>query len=288
MTSPMSLLAPMRRLLVPRPAILAWRNARYYATEMNESTISQPPPMPLDQSSSGMTERTITPPVPSSEPGIDTAITSLDQDGTSLAVTGDESALVPMPKPEKRIVGIVVDAGKMDKTVKNFNSNTNKLVHDPANSIRKGDVISLRPHYASKHARHIVHEIISPFGEPISARPPLLTEEQMQAIVDAKRAAKAERRSLRAKAGQGDPEAIEELKRRGIATGQNVAPGKKPSKKEKKKGLVGAMGQMLPEGVLPGGLHAVGDIDARAKRNKEMAMKRNQRAEENLREAREM
>lgn len=171
----------------------------------------------------------------------------------------------------------------------NFNSNTNKLVHDPANSIRKGDVISIRPYFrASKHARHIVHEIISPFGEPISARPPLPTADEMQAVVDEKRAAKAERRTLRRDAAQGDANAIEELKRRGVNPGQNVAPGKKPTKKERKKGLVGAKGQMLPEGVLPGGLHAVGKIDERAKHNKELAMKRDRKAEENLREAREM
>lgn len=170
----------------------------------------------------------------------------------------------------------------------NFNSNTNKLVHDPKNSIRKGDVISIRPHYASKHARHIVHEIISPFGTPIADRPSLPTAEDMQAAVDAKRAAKAERRTLRRQAAEGDAEAIEELKRRNINPGQNVAPGKKPTKKEKKKGLVGAKGQMLPEGVLPGGLHAVGKIDERAKHNKELAMKRNRKSEENLREAREM
>jgi len=43
---------------------------------------------------------------------------------------------------------------------------------------------------------------------------------------------------------------------------------------------------MLPDGVLPGGLHAVGKIDERAKHNSGLATKRNQKAEENLREAR--
>jgi len=110
----------------------------------------------------------------------------------------------------------------------------------------------------------------------------------MQAAVDAKRAAKAERRQLRRKAAQGDAEAIEELKSRRIETGQNVKPGKKPSKREKKKGLVGAKGQMLPEGVLPGGLHEVGDIHERAMHNSEKAMHMRQKAQENRRVAREM
>lgn len=119
----MSLLSPMRRLLVPRPAIQAWRNARYYATETTETTISQPPPMPLDQSSPAMTESTITPPVPSSGSGTGTGIIPIDQDQSSLAITAEGSALAPVSlgsKPQKgrKIVGIVVDAGKMDKTVK--------------------------------------------------------------------------------------------------------------------------------------------------------------------------
>jgi len=133
-----------------------------------------------------------------------------------------------------------------------------------------------------------VHEIISPFGPPISDRPALPTEEDMQSQTDVKRSAKLERRQLRREAAQGSVSAIEELRRLGFNPGQNVAPGKTPTKKEKKKGLVGAKGQMLPEGVLPGGLHTVGKIDERAKHNSGLAMKRNQKAEENLREAREM
>jgi len=70
-----------------------------------------------------MTESTITPPVPSSESEDNAALIPIDQDETSLADTGVKRKLaeIPlglMPQKQKRIVGIVVSAGKMEKTVK--------------------------------------------------------------------------------------------------------------------------------------------------------------------------
>ena len=48
---------------------------------------------------------------------------------------------------------------------------------------------------------------------------------------------------------------------------------------------MGKKGQKLPEGVLPGGEHEVGKIDARAKKNKQSAMKLEEKAVRNLAEA---
>ena len=85
----------------------------------------------------------------------------------------------------------------------------------------------------------------------------------------------------------GDEEAIETLRNMGFDAGQGVEAGK-GEKEEMKKGVVGRKGQKLQDGVLPGGKHAVGKIQDRAKANKEKALKRNQRAEENLAKSREM
>lgn len=214
----------------------------------------------------------------------------------------DSTALQVQPetkeKQPRRIVAVVVDAGKMSKTVKvripgqrwnaylrkHYPDHTQCLVHDPNSSLNIGDVISLRPHRASKHAHHIVHSILSPFGPPISARPPVPSEAEMQAQYDEKRGRKLDRRALRRSAAMGDAEAIKELEQLGVHPGQGVAAGK-GEKKELSKGLVGNKGQKLMPGVLPGGKHAVGKIDERAKRNKNVANARNEKAEVNTAEA---
>ncbi len=49
----------------------------------------------------------------------------------------------------------------------------------------------------SKHKRHLVKHIIAPgSGVPIGARPPVPTRAELQAVLDAARAAKDERRAL--------------------------------------------------------------------------------------------
>ncbi|KAI8956560.1 nucleic acid-binding protein [Daldinia sp. FL1419] len=111
----------------------------------------------------------------------------------------------------KEMHGIVVSAGLMDKTVKVklgglrweprvqkfFKEPRFKLVHDPRNSVRQGDVVAIEPSWrVSQHVRHVVKHIIAPYGEPIEERPPVPTLEERIAERAAKRAAKDERRAL--------------------------------------------------------------------------------------------
>ncbi|KAI1370286.1 nucleic acid-binding protein [Hypoxylon crocopeplum] len=110
----------------------------------------------------------------------------------------------------KEMHGIVVSAGLMDKTVKVklgglrweprvqkfFKKPRFKLVHDPCNSVRQGDVVAITSTWrVAQHVRHVVKHIIAPYGEPIDTRPPIPTLEERIAEKAAKRAAKDERRA---------------------------------------------------------------------------------------------
>ncbi|KAK8044890.1 ribosomal protein S17 [Apiospora rasikravindrae] len=110
--------------------------------------------------------------------------------------------------------GVVVSAGLMDKTVKvrlwgqrwekhvskSFKYPHYHLVHDPSNSVRQGDVISIAAGWrASSRKKHVVKHIIAPYGQPIDARPPVPTEEELKADYIADRVAKIERREAAAK-----------------------------------------------------------------------------------------
>ncbi|KFY10898.1 hypothetical protein V492_04785 [Pseudogymnoascus sp. VKM F-4246] len=62
-------------------------------------------------------------------------------------------------------------------TLQYFNYPKTYLVHDPRSSLRAGDIIEISPGWrVSKHVRHVVSRIIAPFGEPIEARPSVMTE----------------------------------------------------------------------------------------------------------------
>ncbi|CAJ2508779.1 Uu.00g138050.m01.CDS01 [Anthostomella pinea] len=112
----------------------------------------------------------------------------------------------------KELHGIVVSAGLMDKTVKVrlggqrwedrvqkwFKQPRFKLVHDPRNSVRKGDIIAIAGSWReAQHVRHVVKHIIAPHGEPIDERPPVPTIHERIEERAAKRAAKDVRRALR-------------------------------------------------------------------------------------------
>lgn len=139
---------------------------------------------------------------------------------------------------------------------------------------------------------------MTPFGTPIASRPPIPTPEERLAAYKAARLPKLHRRTLRREAAMGSAAAIAELKAMGLDPGAGVAPGagetvgteKGAGKKRTpaKGALLGSKGQKLPEGVLPGGKHEVGKIDARAKHNKEATVKRQEKAGENLKEAQEV
>ncbi|KAJ9648876.1 hypothetical protein H2199_000789 [Coniosporium tulheliwenetii] len=105
----------------------------------------------------------------------------------------------------RKLNGVVVSAGKMQKTVKvriaaqEWNKHIRKhlpapytvLVSDPSSSVREGDIISLASGWrASKTVRHVVTSIIAPFGPPLDQRPPLPTEAERIAARTAKRVEK--------------------------------------------------------------------------------------------------
>jgi small subunit ribosomal protein S17 len=64
--------------------------------------------------------------------------------------------------------------------------------------VRQGDVINISSGWrASQHVRHVVRHIVAPYGEPIEARPPVLSEQELYEKYAEKREAKLERRAIR-------------------------------------------------------------------------------------------
>ncbi len=136
---------------------------------------------------------------------------------------------------------------------------------------------------------------MSPFGTPIEERPPVPSPDDRLAVYKQKRFAKLNRRALRTRAAQGSAEAIQELREMGLDPGKGVEAGKGEKanlqrgvgrKRTPTEGaILGAKGQKLPEGVLPGGKHAVGKINERAQGNKGKTLKYEAQAVENLAEA---
>lgn len=84
-------------------------------------------------------------------------------------------------------------------------------MHDPASSLRDGDIVSISPGWrASKHVRHVVSSIIAPFGEPIERRPPVPTEEERMAERAKRKAVKDERRRVARLGAVGEVEVVDE------------------------------------------------------------------------------
>ncbi|KJZ70404.1 hypothetical protein HIM_10208 [Hirsutella minnesotensis 3608] len=128
----------------------------------------------------------------------------------------------PVAKAARRVThelhGVVLSAGLMQKTVKVrvggqkwnkvvskwFPHPKNYLVHDPNDSLRTGDVVSIVPGWpTSQHKRHVVKHIIAPYGTSIEARPPVPTLEERIVERETKKAAKDERRAARKAAKNG-------------------------------------------------------------------------------------
>ncbi|KAJ9667770.1 hypothetical protein H2201_001956 [Coniosporium apollinis] len=137
----------------------------------------------------------------------------------------------------RKLNGVVVSAGKMQKTVKvriaaqEWNKHIRKhlpapytvLVSDPSSSVREGDIISLASGWrASKTVRHVVTSIIAPFGPPLDQRPPLPTEAERIAARTAKRVEKDVRQAAR-----GRTAVLERIgpARRGLGAGVVVRKG---------------------------------------------------------------
>ncbi|POS82292.1 hypothetical protein EPUL_005950, partial [Erysiphe pulchra] len=120
----------------------------------------------------------------------------------------------------KSIPAVVISAGLMQKTVKartgmqewnsrikkNFNRHKDVLVHDPNDSLRTGDIISISSGMrVSKTVRHTVENIIAPFGTPIEDRPPIPTYEERRILQEQKRLWKLANKNTKRK-GEFRPE----------------------------------------------------------------------------------
>ncbi|KAK4979406.1 hypothetical protein LTR28_005003 [Elasticomyces elasticus] len=182
-----------------------------------------------------------------------------------------KQAATPAPRPK---TGVVVSAGKMQKTVKFFSTPTNYLVHDPNSSTNEGDIVSLTPLRTSKHVHHVISAIIAPFGKPVEERPPVPTAGEREKAYRVKRTKKFQRKKLRTLAANSGDQGRKEwaqatLKRLGLDLAEaSVAKGRE------KGGLRGRnKGQIPPKGVLPSGKKVAGKTNERAQSDKPLRRK---------------
>ncbi|KAI4199508.1 MAG: hypothetical protein LQ350_004574 [Teloschistes chrysophthalmus] len=119
-----------------------------------------------------------------------------------------------MPPPPKILSGTVISAGLMEKAVKVRTTKpvydsflrkhyTRPKIHhvsDPNSSLRTGDVVriaAITPRGVNGGIRHVVTNILAPWGPPIEERPPIPTFDQIAEKVFTKIHAKSERRLAR-------------------------------------------------------------------------------------------
>ncbi|KAK4691951.1 hypothetical protein P7C71_g5157, partial [Lecanoromycetidae sp. Uapishka_2] len=121
------------------------------------------------------------------------------------------------------LCGVVVSAGKMMRAVKvrtarqvynsflkkHFLTYQSYLVSDPNSSLRTGDVVKiLAEKRVSRHIKHVVSEIVAPWGPGIDERPPVMTAEERFAKWKAGKDRKMERRRLREEAASEGNQAM--------------------------------------------------------------------------------
>lgn len=96
--------------------------------------------------------------------------------------------------------------------MQHFTARQSHLVSDPNSSLREGDVVRIAPGWrASKHIRHVVTEIVAPWGPRVEERPPIPKVGEMSEERRAKREAKMERRAAARRMGDlGDEEGGEQ------------------------------------------------------------------------------
>jgi len=131
--------------------------------------------------------------------------------------------------------GTVVSVGKMDRTVrvlhrhnfwdrhirKYYPKETHFLVSDPQNSLRDGDVIEFSSGAPkSRHVRHVVERIVTPFGEEIATRPAVLSKAEREAEREKRWAEKYLRRESRRLGREVD--LVEEAAKAGVPVGDEV------------------------------------------------------------------
>jgi len=112
----------------------------------------------------------------------------------------------------QKLVGTVVNAGERARTIRvrvdelKWNKNVQKylpapyhlLVRDTNRSCVIGDVIHLRSNWrVSKHVRHVLTQIVTPFGTPLSERPPVQSVDELQQEYETYRYAKDLRQAAR-------------------------------------------------------------------------------------------
>ncbi|KAG8529320.1 uncharacterized protein KY384_005956 [Bacidia gigantensis] len=114
-----------------------------------------------------------------------------------------------MATSTKQLCGVVISSGKMMRAIKvrtskqvynsflkkHFVNYDNHLVSDPTEATRTGDVVRITTEgQVSRHIRHVVTEIVAPWGSEIHERPAVLSGQQRKAVKDEKYRAKLERR----------------------------------------------------------------------------------------------
>ena len=81
----------------------------------------------------------------------------------------------------------------------------NYLISDPRSSLRAGDVVKIAAErQVSRHIKHVVTEIVVPWGPSIEERPPVMSEEERMAIWRGKKEAKMERQKARETGATGE------------------------------------------------------------------------------------
>lgn len=84
------------------------------------------------------------------------------------------------------------------------------MVSDPNSSLRQGDTVRFsRCKPLTKHVRHVVREILAPWGSAIGERPPVLSEEERVKLYQERHERKLEKRKIRLEEGEsGEGEAL--------------------------------------------------------------------------------
>lgn len=77
------------------------------------------------------------------------------------------------------------------------------LVSDPNSSLRQGDTIRFsRCKPVTQHVRHVVREILAPWGPAIGERPPVFSEEERSKLYQERQERKLEKRKIRLEEGE--------------------------------------------------------------------------------------
>ncbi|KAL8706206.1 MAG: hypothetical protein Q9201_000712 [Fulgogasparrea decipioides] len=126
-----------------------------------------------------------------------------------------------MPSPPQILTGTVISAGRMTKAVKvrttkqvynsflrkHYTVHQTHHVSDPHSSLRTGDVVRIaaaRWRSPGTSIRHVVTEIVAPWGEPVEERPPVPSLKETEENERMKRNAKIGRRAERRREGRKD------------------------------------------------------------------------------------